>query len=83
MIWSLMNLLVRRLVELAVLVGRNEERTETAHPDAAWVVQRARELTACLQDREPRVRFVIRDRDTAVSRRCDGPQASQRRRICA
>lgn len=35
----------------------------TAHPDNAWVTQQARQVMWELQDRTPRMRFLIRDND--------------------
>jgi hypothetical protein len=53
----------------------------TDHPTAAWVVQQARELTACLSDREPPVRFVIRDRDSMFTDAFDAVFQSDGARI--
>jgi putative transposase len=36
----------------------------TAHPTRAWVTQQARQVMWELEDREPRIHFLIRDRDT-------------------
>ena len=43
----------------------------TPHPDRAWVIQQARQLTWTLQDRPPDdkpMRFLIHDRDTKFTR---------------
>jgi transposase InsO family protein len=53
----------------------------TAHPTAAWVVQQARELSGRLQDREPSVRFVIRDRDSKFTATFDAVFQSDGARI--
>ena len=36
----------------------------TDHPTRAWVTQQARQMMWELEDREPRIHFLIRDRDT-------------------
>jgi putative transposase len=35
----------------------------TAHPDNAWVTQQARQVMWALEDRDPAIRFLIRDND--------------------
>jgi hypothetical protein len=35
----------------------------TAHPNGAWVTQQARQIMWELTDREPNIRFLIRDND--------------------
>ena len=35
----------------------------TAHPNAAWVTQQARNLLLVLEEQGRRVRFLLRDRD--------------------
>lgn len=35
----------------------------TAHPNNAWVTQQARQVMWALEDREPSIRFLIRDKD--------------------
>jgi putative transposase len=36
----------------------------TTNPDGSWVTQQARQLVWDLEDREPRLRFLIHDRDS-------------------
>ena len=36
----------------------------TTNPDGSWVAQQARQLVWDLEDREPRLRFLIHDRDS-------------------
>jgi putative transposase len=43
----------------------------TANPDGAWVTQQARNLLFALGERERRVRFLLRDRDTKFCRSFD------------
>ncbi len=35
----------------------------TAHPDSAWITQQARQVMWTLEDRDPAIRFLIRDND--------------------
>ncbi len=39
----------------------------TAHPDAAWVTQQARQMVWALEDRAPAIHFLIHDNDTKFS----------------
>jgi putative transposase len=43
----------------------------TANPNSGWVTQQARNLLLVLGERERRLRFVLRDRDTTFSRSFD------------
>ena len=43
----------------------------TAHPDKAWVTQQARQVMWELEDREPGIRFLIRDNDKKFSHAFD------------
>jgi transposase InsO family protein len=43
----------------------------TAHPDNAWVTQQARPVMWKLQDRDPGIRFLIRDNDQKFSQPFD------------
>ncbi len=43
----------------------------TAHPDNAWVTQQARQVMWELQDREPGIRFLIRDNDKKFTQAFD------------
>jgi putative transposase len=43
----------------------------TTNPDTAWMIQQARNLLMDLDDRGPRLRFLIHDRDTKFSRAFD------------
>ena len=43
----------------------------TANPDGAWVTQQARNLLMALEERNRRLRFVLRDRDAKFSRAFD------------
>jgi putative transposase len=43
----------------------------TAHPDNAWITQQARQLMWELEDREPGIRFLIRDNDKKFTQAFD------------
>src|SRR5450759_155175 len=53
-------------VLLFIELGRRRHHlsASTAHPDAAWVIQQARNLTLELGDRPTAIRFLIHDRAT-------------------
>jgi transposase InsO family protein len=53
----------------------------TAHPDSAWVTQQARNLVMDLDAGAPRVRFLIRDRDSKYSRSFDTVLRSEGMRV--
>jgi hypothetical protein len=53
----------------------------TAHPNSAWVTQQARSLAMALDDRPPRVRFLVRDRDAKFSRGFDAVLRSEGMRV--
>jgi putative transposase len=43
----------------------------TAHPDNAWITQQARQVMWQLEDREPGIRFLIRDNDKKFTQAFD------------
>jgi putative transposase len=43
----------------------------TAHPDSAWVTQQARQMTWELEDRDPPMKYLIRDHDTKFTQSYD------------
>ncbi len=53
----------------------------TAHPDAAWVTQQARNLALGLDGRSPAFQFLIRDRDAKFSGPFDAVLRSERIRV--
>jgi hypothetical protein len=55
----------------------------TAHPDAQWVTQQARQVTWTLAERAEPVRFLIRDHDCKFTSSFDAVFESQEARIIA
>ena len=53
----------------------------TAHPDAEWVTQQARQVTWTLSTRPQPIRFLIRDRDRKFTDRFDAVFEAQGARI--
>lgn len=53
----------------------------TAHPTSPWVTQQARQVMWELADREPRIHFLIRDRDTKFTSTFDTVFRSEAIRI--
>jgi len=43
----------------------------TAHPDNAWITQQARQMVWKLEERDPAIRFLIRDNDKKFSQAFD------------
>ena len=53
----------------------------TAHPDAEWVTQQARQVTWTLTDRSQPIRVLVRDRDRKFTASCDAVFEAQGARI--
>ncbi len=53
----------------------------TAHPDAEWVTQQARQVTWTIGDRPQPVRFLVRDRDRKFTDRFDAVFEAQGARV--
>jgi putative transposase len=43
----------------------------TTHPNGTWVTQQARQMVWALEERDPEIRFLIRDNDTKFTRAFD------------
>ena len=76
--------LLRRLYVLVfICIGsrRIEYAACTSNPDGAWMMQQARNLLIDLDDRGPRPRFLIHDRDSKFSRAFDAVFRSEGMRV--